>query len=73
MHILYAAPDDYAGSTAVEYTFSPNDTRVDIPVNIVFDSVFEGNETFRGQLVTSQAGVVILIPTTTVKIYSNRK
>ena len=68
---MHTATDDYASSTAVEYTFIPGDTRLDIPVNIVDDTTFEDSETFSGRLTSSQAGVLIDVPMTTVEILDN--
>ena len=71
LNILYAAPDDYTPSTAVEYTFTPGITRLEIPVVIIDDDMFEQMESFRAQLVTSQEGVIIDVPMTTVDILDN--
>ena len=68
---MYAAPDDYTPSTAVEYTFTPGITRLDIPVPIVDDVTFEQLESFSAQLTTSHAEVIIDVPMTTVDIWDN--
>ena len=65
------APDDYAQSPDVSYTFTSGTTRLDIPIPIVEDDQFEGPEQFQGFLSTNAAGAIIDVPTTTVEITDN--
>ena len=69
--ILYTAPDDYTQSSAVEYTFTPGITSLDIPVVIADDDMFEQSESFQAQLATSRPEVIIDVPMTTVDISDN--
>ena len=70
MYVLYAAPGDYTSATT-EYTFMPGDTRLDIPVAIVDDSNFEGEEQFLGILSTSNPNAIIDLRMTEVVIDDN--
>ena len=49
----------------------PGDTRLDIPVTIMDDSNFEGQERFLGMLSTSNPNAVIDVPMTEVFINDN--
>ena len=55
----------------MEYTFTPGQMRVVIPVTISDDNVFEGPEAFIGMLATSHAGAIITVPMTTINIDDN--
>ena len=67
---MHTATDDYINAS-MEYTFMPGgDTRLDIPVTIINDAVFEGAEQFLGRLSTS-ADAIIDVPVTTVNIYDD--
>ena len=55
----------------MEYTFTPGQMRVVIPVTISDDNVFEGPEAFIGMLATSHAGAIITVPMTTININDN--
>ena len=67
---MCTAPGDYTSATTL-YTFTPGQMRLDIPVTIVNDSDFEGDEQFLGRLSTSNANAVIDVPQTTVIIDDN--
>ena len=69
--MLYTAPEDYTRSCAVEYTFTPGIMRLDVPLVIINDNMFEEIESFRAQLVTFYAGVIIDVPMTTVDILND--
>ena len=68
--LMCTAPDDYASATTL-YTFTPGQMRLDIPVTIVDDAIFEGDEQFLGRLSTSNANAAIDVPQTTVIIGDN--
>ena len=69
MIVLRTAPGDYT-SASLEYTFMPGQTRLDIPVTIIDDTDFEGDEQFLGRLTTS-TNAIIVVPVTTVTIDDN--
>ena len=63
---MYTAPGDYT-SQILMYTFTPGQTRLDIPVTINDDSIFEGPEQFIGRLsTTSNAEIDIGMTTVTI-------
>ena len=53
------------------YTFMPGQTRLDIPVTIVNDRIFEGDEQFQGMLSTSAPNTFIDVRQTTIVIDDN--
>jgi len=52
-----AAPGDYAGSSGT-LTFNANETSKTIAVNVVGDTLVEGNETFKVNLSSASAGTI---------------
>ena len=53
------------------YTFTPGISRLNIPVGIIDDDMFEQIESFQAQLMTLQPGVIIDVSMTTVDIWNN--
>ena len=62
------APGDYTTMTSMEYTFTPNVSRIEISVTISNDDDFEGLESFFATIATTHPGAIISRKMTTIEI-----